>query len=77
MLADRWKQNIVKWESFEEPWHQNAASGEFFAGSCYSFFATSGVLVSEFFEEIPLYNFRKLFLRLPDDKTACKCKKEL
>ena len=34
--------------------HQNAARGEFVAGGCYSFFATSGVLMSEFFEGLPL-----------------------
>ena len=42
------------WEYFEEPWHQYAASGEFFAGNCYSFVATSGALISGFFEELPL-----------------------
>ena len=30
------------------------ASGELFAGSCYSFFATSGVFMSGFFEELAL-----------------------
>jgi len=32
---------------------ENAAIGEFIAGSCYSFFATSGVLMSGFFEGLP------------------------
>ena len=27
---------ILQWKSFEEPWHQNASGGEFFAGCCYS-----------------------------------------
>ena len=37
-----------------EPWRQNAACGEFFAGSCFSFFATSGVLMSGLFEGLSL-----------------------
>jgi len=40
--------------SFLEPWHQNAASGVFFARSRNSIFATSGVLMSGFFEGLPL-----------------------
>ena len=48
-----------KWESFEEPWRQNAASGEFFAESCFSFFATSGVLMSGFFEGLSLKKYVK------------------
>ena len=48
------------YESFEELWHQNAASGEFFARRSYSFFVTSGVLMSGFFERLP---FRSMYSR--------------
>ena len=45
-----------------EPWRQNAACGEFFAGSCFSFFATSGVLMSGLFEGLPLLSDMYEFL---------------
>ena len=45
-ISDRyWGQKPM---GVEEPWRQNAASGEFFARSCYSFVATSGVLMTGF-----------------------------
>ena len=36
----------------------------FFAGKFYSFFATIGVLMSGFFEGLPLYHVKKLLQRL-------------
>ena len=44
----------IKWESFEEPWHQNAASGEKWIRTPDEKLTTSDVVMSGFFEGLPL-----------------------
>ena len=44
----------VNWGSFEEPWHQNAASGEKWIKTPSEKLTSSGVLMSCFFKGLPL-----------------------
>ena len=45
---------FLRWEFLEESWHENAASGEKWITSLSEKLATSGVLMSGFFEGLPL-----------------------
>ena len=44
----------MQWESFEQPWQQNAASGEKWITTPSEKLTTSGVLMSGFFTVLPL-----------------------